>query len=209
MLNQDAKDFEHYYFWATCCFFNVIPVFNHMTQLKLISEIFGVIVLAIKINYPFLYVWIMNYLIFGVIGGYVFGGNINSKTPEMMENMGQATKPEYIYQNWNDFLNSLVYLWGINLNNNMNMYISISVVNEGPTRNYKPIFFFVFYIMNNILLRSILIGQIIEISLAYFKVMNKELQRVEIMDEDAKAFHPGFKNIKDSDEKKIVRVKVS
>lgn len=180
-----------------------------MTQLKLVSEIFGVIMLAIKINYPFLYVWVMNYLIFAVIGGYVFGGNINSLTPERMEAVGQATKPEYIYQNWNDFLNSLVYLWGINVNNNMNMYISISVVNEGDSRNYKPFFFFVFYIMNNILLRSILIGQIIEISLAYFKVMNKELQRVEIVDDDAKALLPAYRNISDSDEKKIVRVKLN
>jgi hypothetical protein len=180
-----------------------------MTQLKLVSEIFGVIVLAIKINYPFLYVWVMNYLIFATIGGYLFGGNINSLTSKMMENVGQATKPDYIYQNWNDFLNSLVYLWGVNLSNNMNMYVSISVVNEGPTRNFKPIFFFVFYVMNNILLRSILIGQIIEISLAYFKVMNKELQRVEIMDDDTKAFHPAYMNIKDSDEKKIIRVKLN
>lgn len=186
---------EQYYFWAACCFCNVIAIFNHISQFKLVSEILSVIGLAIKINYPFLYVIVMNYFIFGVVGGYIFGGNINSSTPKNMDNVGQETKPEYVYQNWNDYLNSLVYLYGINLNNNMTMYISFSTVNEGPYRNYKPIFFFLFYLFNNMILRSIFIGQIIEISLHFFKTIAEEENHVKIVSEDNSVVHGKGKSL--------------
>ncbi len=210
MLDFDVNAFHHFYFWATCCFVNLLAICSHLSHFKLISETFSVILLALKLNYPFLFVISVLYLEGAVIGGFLFGGQINSLTPKFMEDVGQGTKPEYIYQNWNDFLNSLVYLWGINLNNNLTMYVSISTVNEGPHRNLKPIFFFIFFILNNVILRNIFFGQVIEICLEYFKVIHQEEKRVSVVGVDqTQSVHGMFahyKNIDDS--QKILRVKI-
>ena len=210
MLDFDENAFHHFYFWATCCFVNLLAICSHLSQFKLISETFSVILLAVKLNYPFLFVISVLYLEGAVVGGYLFGGQINSRTPKCMEDVGQGTKPEYIYQNWNDFLNSLVYLWGINLNNNMTMYVSISTVNEGPRRNFKPIFFFIFFVLNNVILRNIFFGQIIEICLEYFKVMHQEEKRVSVVgDDQTRSVHGMFANYKNIDDsQKILRVKI-
>lgn len=167
------------------------------------------IVLAIKLNYPFLYVIMLNYLICGIIGGYLFGGNINSTTPEHMASVGQPTKPEYRFHNWNDFFSSLVYLYSIQLNNNMTMYVSYSTVNEGASRNFKPIFFIVFYMLNNVVLNRIFVGQIIEISLEYFKVMDKEDRRIKVYDRTPSVERLYFgKGAAQEDEKQVLRVKL-
>ncbi len=187
---------------------NVIAIFTHLTQFKLISEITSIIVLAIKLNYPFFYVILCNYLIAANIGGYIYGGNINSSTPEHMESVGQKTKPEYRFHNWNDFLSSLVYLYSVQLNNNMTLYVSISSVNEGPVRNYKPIFFIIFYMLNNVILIRIFVGQIIEISLAYFKEIDKEERRFTVYDQTPSVERHFFGITGSDNENKIVRVKV-
>jgi hypothetical protein len=163
------NDFQHYYFWSVCCFVNVIDILNHLKQFRLVSETLSILALAVRLNYPFFYVILILYLVFGAIGEFTFGGNINSDTLERMEIVGQDTKEEYVVHNWNDLFNSVVYLYSINLNNNLPIYVNMSTVNEGNKRNFKPLFFVVFYLLNNIILMNTFVGQIIEISLSYFK----------------------------------------
>lgn len=205
-FNLGDNTMEHYYFWAACCFCNVLAIFNRLTQFKLINEVTSVIVLAIKLNYPFLYVIVLNYFVCANIGGYLFGGNINSTTPDRMAEVGQATKDEYKFANWNDFLSSLVYLYSIQLNNNINMYINYCTVNEGPHRSFKPMFFFFFYMLNNVILNRIFVGQVIEISLAYFREIDKESKRFTVYEStpSIEKFYFGDQE----DDKKVVRVKV-
>ena len=189
----------------------MIAIFNHLTQFKLISETTSIIVLAIKLNYPFLYVIVMNYLVCAVIGGYLFGGNISSQSPDQMAAVGQATKPEYRFHNWNDFTASLVFLYSIQLNNNIPMYVSISTVNEGPTRNFKPIFFVLFYFINNIILIRIFVGQIIEISLEYFKSIDKEDKHFKVYDQTPsveRIFYGGEGRQAMDGDTRVIRVKV-
>lgn len=187
VLGLGDNDFQHYYFWSVCCFINVIDILNHLKQFKLVSETLSILVLAVRLNYPFFYVMLILYLVFACIGEFIFGGAINSETIVKMADVGQATKPEYVYHNWNDFLSSVVYLYSINLNNNLPLYINMSTVNEGPVRSYKPIFFAVFYLLNNLILMNVFVGQIIEISLSYFKAVFMEARDVSV-DRDSHDF---------------------
>lgn len=180
LIGIGDNDFQHYYFWAVCCFMNMIDILNHLKQFKLVSETLSILALAIRLNYPFFYVMLILYLIFASIGEFIFGGSINSNTLERMNEVGQATKPIYVYHNWNDFLNSVVYLYSINLNNNLPLYVNMSTVNGGQTRNYKPLFFAIFYLLNNLVLMNVFVGQIIEISLSYFKSVFMEARDVSV-----------------------------
>ena len=208
ILELDSNDLEHYYFWALCCLVNVIAVFNHLTQLKIVAETLSVIMLAVKLNYPFLFVILVLYLQCAIVGGWLFGGIVNSKSLELLKEVGQETKPEYIYQNWNDFFNSLVYLWGLNLTNNINVYINMSCINEEKDRGFKPAFFFFFYILNNMVIRNIFFGQVIEISMEYFKTLYLEEKRIKQIEDgrETEAVFANYKNIDDS--QKILRVKI-
>lgn len=177
---------RHYYFWAACCFLNVVDILNHLKQFKLVSETFAIIMLALKLNYPFFYVIIIVYCIFASLGGYLFGGSISSNTPAQMEAVGQGTKEIYVYHNWNDFFNSMVFLYSINLNNNLPTYVNMSSVKDGSRLLYKMCFFFIFYLINNFILMNIFIGQIIEISLHYFKSIYQEAKGISIEKDDSK-----------------------
>jgi len=208
VLELDSNDLEHYYFWALCCLVNVIAVFNHLTQFKIVSETLSVIMLAVKLNYPFLFVILVLYLQCAVVGGWLFGGVVSSKSLDLLAEVRQETKPEYIYQNWNDFFNSLVYLWAINLNNNVNVYINMSCINEEKDRGFKPVFIVVFYVLNNMVIRNIFFGQVIEISMEYFKTLYLEEKRVKHLKDlhDSEIEFAHYKNIDDS--QKILRVKI-
>lgn len=175
---------SQYYFWAICCFFNILAIMNHLGQFKVVAETLGAVGLAFRLNGSFLYVVVLVYLISAKVGLYLFGGRINSKSPERMSKVGQPIQEIEVYQNWNDFLNSLVYLWGINLNNNLPMYISISSIDSDPTRDYTPLFFFFFYMINNVILRNIFIGQIIDTALQYFKQIDKEERMIKQINDD-------------------------
>ena len=206
-FNLGNNEFEHYYFWAVCCFCNVFAIFNHLNQFKLVSETFSIIVLAIEMNYPFLFVFLMTYMIFAVVGCFLFGGVINSKTPDRMAEIGQATKDIYKYHNWNDYLNSLVYLYSINLQNNLPLYVNMSALGDGDSRSYKGIFFFVFFVLNNVILRNIFIGQIIEISLSYFKIIDAEARNLEIIEVSQSASRALEEELEGEDNK-LLRVKI-
>lgn len=180
MLGIGDNDFQHYYFWAVCCFVNVADILNHLKQFKLVAETLSILGLAVRLNYPFFYVMLMLYLIFASIGEFVFGGNISSATPARMAAVGQPTKDVYVYHNWNDFLNAVVFLYSINLNNNLPLYVNMSTAAES-TRSAKPLFFVAFYLLNNIILMNVFVGQIIEISLAYFKAVFLEARDVSVV----------------------------
>ena len=181
VLKLGDNDFQHYYFWSVCCFVNVIDILNHLKQFKLVAETLSILALAVRLNYPFFYVMLILYFIFAAIGEFIFGGNINSSTLGKMDQVGQATKAIYVNHNWNDFLSSVVYVYSINLNNNIPLYVNMSTVNEGPSRNFKPIYFVVFYLLNNIILMNIFIGQVIDISLSYFKSIFNEARDISVV----------------------------
>ena len=183
-LELGQNSFQHYYFWSFCCFCNIFNIINHLKQFRLISETFSIIMLALKLNYPFFYVMLIVYCVFATTGNYLFGGNINSNTPAEMDAAGQKIHPLLVHHNWNDFFNSMVFLYSINLNNNLPAYINMSTVQDGQRSTVKMFFFFIFYLINNFILMNIFIGQIIEISLCYFKSIYKETKEVQVMEND-------------------------
>ena len=185
LLDIDSNNFDHYYFWAICCMMNVLAIFNRLQKFKLIAETFSIIMLAVKMNYPFITFIVVFYMQSAIVGCYMFGGHIHSLTPDSMSMVGQSIKREFVYQNWNDLFNSIVFLWGLNLGNNSILLVDMSVVAEGPARSHSSLFFFFFYLFNHILIRNILIGQIIEISLEYFKVANQEDKRASVVADDS------------------------
>ena len=91
------------------------------------------------------------------------------------------------------------------------MYVSISTVAEGPTRNFKPLFFVIFYFINNIILIRIFVGQIIEISLEYFKSIEKEDKHFKVYDQTPsveRMFFGADGRQPDSEDARVLRVKV-
>ena len=174
------NSFQHYYFWSFCCFVNIFHIIDRLKQFRLISETFSIIMLAVKLNYPFFYVMLIVYCVFASLGSYIFGGCIHSDTPAQMDAVGHSINPLLVIHNWNDFFNSMVFLYSINLNNNLPAYINMSTVQDGKRSMVKLMFFFIFYTINNFILMNIFIGQIIEISLCYFKTIYNESKDVQM-----------------------------
>lgn len=166
--------------WTICCFVSILAIFNHLNQFKVVSEIFSIIVVSFKTVYPFLFVILMNYWVFATIGMFIFGGNINSETIQRMQSLDIDPGEGYENFNWNDLANSFVMLYSISLNNNLLTYINMSIVGDGPIRNYKGLFFLSFYLANNLILQNIFIGQVIEIGITYLRVTNQEFKNVRI-----------------------------
>ena len=98
------NSFQHYYFWSFCCFVNIFHIIDRLKQFRLISETFSIIMLAVKLNYPFFYVMLIVYCVFASLGSYIFGGCIHSDTPAQMNAVGHTINPLLVIHNWNDCL---------------------------------------------------------------------------------------------------------
>lgn len=148
---------------------------NHLKKVTILSQLIDIVLHSITQTYAFLFIIIMEYLIFAHIGMALFGGCISSETPSLhKERVGGDLNKYYEYLNWNDFTNSLVFLFAINMNNQMIMLINMSTVSGGIRRDYRCVFFLVFVILNNMILFNIFIGQVIGISIEYFKAMKEK-----------------------------------
>lgn len=164
-----------YNIWAVCCLFSINAIFNHLKQFTILKRLLDILYYALKTTYPFLLVILINYSIFAVLGISLFGGVISSSAPEEFKIHAEADiDPDYVYLNWNDFLNSCVYLYALTLNNNLINLIGFSTIDSGKERDFRGIYFLVFQVLNNMILFNLFIGMIIGISLEYFQGVLEE-----------------------------------
>ena len=166
---------ELYYVWAICSMCSAISIIYHLKKETILGSLVDIVFHSIRQTYTFIFVILIEYLIFALIGISLFGGCINSQTSFIYsERVGDSLNSNYEYLNWNDFLNSLVFLFALTMNNQMIMLINMSTVSGGEFRDYRTSFFLVFVILNNMILFNIFIGQVIGISIEYFKALKNE-----------------------------------
>jgi len=122
------------------------------------------------VTYPFLFVILISFFIFSLLGMSVFGGSINSSTrAQYLKMVGSELNENYEYLNWNDLVNSFAFVYTIVINNSIPTLLNMCIVDSGLNSDFRGIYFFVFQILVNMTLFNIFIGMVIGISLEYFK----------------------------------------
>lgn len=107
-----------YFPWAMACFLVLLPILRGLRKSALVGKTMEAIIFACQRALPFVFVIIINAIMFSVVATYILGGIINSKSRERyLELAGSELPAGYEYLNWNDLLNSLVYLYSINIKN--------------------------------------------------------------------------------------------
>lgn len=187
MTDQVAVDemYELFILWSIFCLLKLVSIINQMQRFKMIKQTVLIIVHAIKTVYPFIFVILMNYTIFVFAGQTLFGGKINSSTPEnYLIATGSTIFRRYQHLNWNDFYNSLTFLYSVQMFNQMPTLINIAACARDPNhRDYSGTFFFIFVMSNNMILFNIFIGNIITICLEYFELEHAaQTGRLQIQD---------------------------
>lgn len=157
--------------WSLLCLLEVVCFIDHLRSYSLISKMVLIIFHALNSVSPFLYVLAMVYCLFAFVGMALFGGKITSTLQEdWRAYSGGDLNRRFQYLNWNDFISSLVYLWSINMNNQLPTLVNICAFSRDHTeRDYSPTFFAIFFFLNNYILFNLFYGQIIAISINYFK----------------------------------------
>jgi hypothetical protein len=174
---------ELFYTWAISCLFSIIAMINNLKQFTILRRLIDILYYAMKSTYPFLFIIAINFVIFCLIGVSVFGGQINSSTPDQYYEMVESElDPLLILLNWNDFPNAFVFLYAMTLNNNLITFINMSCVDNGKFRDNRGLFFFAFTFINNMMLFNIFVGMIIGISLEYFQAYLEEKKYDDLLD---------------------------
>lgn len=190
MTDEVAVDemYELFILWAFFCLLKLVSIINQMQRFKMIKQIVLIIAHAIKTVYPFIFVILMNYAVFVFAGQTLFGGKINSSTPEnYLIATGSTIFRRYQHLNWNDFYNSITFLYSVQMFNQMPTLINIAACARDPVhRDYSGTFYFIFVLSNNTILFNIFIGNIITICLEYFELEHAALTgKLEFQDGNA------------------------
>jgi hypothetical protein len=67
--------------WGVVCLCEAFIIICYIKVLKSMRKILSTLWYSIELNYQFVFVIFLTYMVYGVIGGYLFGGKINSETP--------------------------------------------------------------------------------------------------------------------------------
>jgi hypothetical protein len=174
MTDEVAIDelYELFVLWSIFCLSKLVSIINQMQRYKMVKQTVLIIAHAIKTVYPFIFVILMNYTLFIFAGQVLFGGKINSSTPEnYLIATGSTIFRRYQHLNWNDFYNCFTFLYSVQMFNQMPTLINIAACARDPIhRDYSGTFFFIFVLSNNTILFNIFIGNIITICLEYFEL---------------------------------------
>src|SRR3990167_9415160 len=100
---------------------------------------------------------------------------------------GSTIFRRYQHLNWNDFYNSITFLYSVQMFNQMPTLINIAACARDPVhRDYSGTFYFIFVLSNNTILFNIFIGNIITICLEYFELEHAALTgKLEFQDGNA------------------------
>lgn len=182
---------EIYYIWSIASLSIIYPLYVSLKENFIFGKLMDTILYAIKRVWPFLYVIMVNYCMFAVLGCYVFGGSINSKTREVYNKLTNSSlNPNYENLNWNDLPNSFVFLYTINMNNQMIALINMSSLDvETGEKGYGGLFFLAFVIMNNMLYFNIFVGLVIGVGIEKSKQFLEEFKTRQESQRDTRALN--------------------
>ena len=171
------------YIWSVSCLCSIWAIINHLRQLTILKKVVSVIIHSIRVTYPFLFVIVFVYLIFALIGCSLFGGGVNSLTPDLYSQAcGGELNEGYVYLNFNDMPSAVAMLYSLTLNNQMIVLINMTTVNAGKERDYRSIFYLVYVFLVNMMLFNIFVGMIIGIGLEYFNLILEQSEVDVIVD---------------------------
>lgn len=91
----------------------------------------------------------------------MFGGNINSKTPELfLKIKNKPLANNYQEMNFNDFPNTIVFMWNIFINNNwLDMSYMALLKFPKSKANFAKWYFVLFLVFTQFLVLNIIIGK--------------------------------------------------
>ena len=115
---------------------------------------------------------LVSFWFFAQIGITIFGGALNDSV-----NLEQWGLPQsYIYNNFNDFLNSYIILFELLMINNWMVQVDVHVKVMGS--KYYRIFFVLFYLWAVLLCINVIVGFVIDylVSQYKYKELNQKLE---------------------------------
>jgi hypothetical protein len=71
--------------WGVVCLCEAFIIICYIKVLKSMRKVLSTLWYSIELNYQFVFVIFLTYMVYGVIGGYLFGGKINSETPVLFK----------------------------------------------------------------------------------------------------------------------------
>lgn len=168
-------DNSYFYLWLLFCTLFLFNLILNLKRMDLFKNIIPILIQAAKNMYPFMFVVVMSYIIFAFVGASLFGGMINSSTPEIFKQAtGSQLNRRYHHLNWNDMFNSFAFLYTIQVGNQIPILVNLSSCGRNPeVRDYSGLFFIAFIVLNEMILFNLFIGNLIAISLHYFEVEKK------------------------------------
>ena len=96
--------------WGVVCLCEAFIIISYIKYLKSMQKILNTLWYSIELNYQFVFVIFLTYMVYGVIGGYLFGGCINSETPELfMKYVGVELTHNLELLNFNDLGSSMIF----------------------------------------------------------------------------------------------------
>jgi hypothetical protein len=174
-----AANFEQsipfaYNIYAFCCIIRIARVFSEVllgwTQIRAVMNS----VLSMRpILVGLVNMLIVVFVMFGQVGIHLFGGKINSHTPQEYAQVSGGTLPgSYERLNFNDFPNAMMMLWALLVNNCWpNLTIMAVSHDDNP---WGMIYFVCFIIITCVVILNIVIGFVIDVILAYLGAAKEE-----------------------------------
>ena len=136
---------DMFYIWSVSCLVGVVDIVHQLKRISILSKLVQIIFYALKVTYPFLFVILISFLIFAMIGMSIFGGSINSRTPALyLKYVGGELNDNYEYLNWNDLVNSLVFVYSIVINNSIPTLLNMCIVDRGYATDFRGLYFLAF-----------------------------------------------------------------
>lgn len=109
------------------------------------------------------------FYIFTILGGFIFGGTVDSDLPQNLANAGVSTI--YIYNNFNDFGSGMITLFELMIVNNWQVIVEMFIV---ATDNSAVRWFFIFFYFFSV---TVALNIVVAFALDLFNSYNEALHQ--------------------------------
>ena len=122
------------------------------------------------------------FFFFGTIGITLFGGAVNSTTPDFYkQKVGSDLPTGYWFLNFNDFPNAILVLYVNVINNNWVFITNMLCLSKDDSRTIFKWYFVIFQLIVNLFIMNILVGFIIDNIMTNFDLyISEEEQKANI-----------------------------
>lgn len=162
LLSEDYRSITLIKVWAFACIVKLYRFFLYYFQFDRKKLRSHVLYPFLRYTYDIVMQLFILYIFFAVVGMNLFGGSINDYSMDVY-NDTMKTDFDYLEINFNTFLNSLVSLYVITLNDNWPIIANMSIVNKSSYKRQMKFMFVIFKLLMNYVLINSLIAFIIEI----------------------------------------------